>query len=134
MRQYENMIERFKKDITHEVKSHQSTIVFEVEKKLNMALEAEEMKENKQDEMAEEIRAKIEKEFADQFEARFNQLEEQLKEKEKVASEAKVLLNELQEKQKQIDSIPAPILSQELKAAPVVKDNSDFVIAELRKS
>ena len=48
--------------------------------------------------MVEEVRAKIEKEFADQFEVRFNHLEEQLKEKERIAHESKKLLEDLQSK------------------------------------
>lgn len=48
--------------------------------------------------MVEEVRAKIEKEFADQFEVRFNHLEEQLKEKERIAHESKKLLEDLQAK------------------------------------
>jgi hypothetical protein len=39
--------------------------------------------------MIEEIRARVEREFADTFENRFNQLESQLKEKEKQAFDAK---------------------------------------------
>jgi hypothetical protein len=42
--------------------------------------------------MIEEIRARVEREFADQFENRFNLLEAQLKEKETMAAEARELL------------------------------------------
>ena len=99
IKQYEATIQKFKQDISKEVGLHRATIVSEVEKKIKEALEAEEEKGKREEEMVEEVRARIEREFADHFEARFIQLEEQLKEKEKIALEAKQLLNELQTQQ-----------------------------------
>ncbi len=55
-------------------------------------MEAEELKEQREQEIIEEIRARVEREFADQFENRFNVLENQLKEKEAMAVEARELL------------------------------------------
>lgn len=54
--------------------------------------------------MIDEVKARVEREFSDIFESRFNQLEQQLKEKEKIALEAKKMLEEIQDKQAQ----PAP--------------------------
>ncbi len=47
-------------------------IVGDVEKKLKEALDNEELKEQREQEMVEELRVKIEREFAEQFENRFN--------------------------------------------------------------
>jgi hypothetical protein len=43
--------------------------------KLNNALQEEETKERREEELIEEIRARVEREFADQFEQRFVALE-----------------------------------------------------------
>ncbi len=59
-------------------------------------MEQEEIKEKREEEMIEEIRSRVEKEFAEQFEQRFNILENQLKEKEAMAIEARTLLDKLQ--------------------------------------
>ena len=76
--QYTQIAEKFKKDIQNEVETYRANIVADVEHKLNEALENEEQKELKQQELIEDIRSRIEKEFADQFETRFTQLEQQL--------------------------------------------------------
>ena len=96
LRNYEAQIAQFKRDLQSEVSSYRGNIVQDVESKLKEVLEAEELKEQREQEMIEEIRARVEREFADQFENRFNVLEAQLKEKETMAAEARQLLEKLQ--------------------------------------
>ncbi len=76
--QYVQIAEKFKKDIENEVQTYRANIVADVEHKLAEALDNEDKKEQKEQELIEEIRSRIEKEFADQFENRFTQLEQQL--------------------------------------------------------
>ncbi len=76
--QYVQIAEKFKKDIENEVQTYRANIVADVEHKLAKALDNEDKKEQKEQELIEEIRSRIEKEFADQFENRFTQLEQQL--------------------------------------------------------
>lgn len=76
--QYVQIAEKFKKDIENEVQTYRANIVADVEHKLAEALDNEDKKEQKELELIEEIRSRIEKEFADQFENRFTQLEQQL--------------------------------------------------------
>lgn len=71
-------------------------------------MDAEELKEQREKEMIEEIRARVEREFADQFENRFNVLESQLKEKEAMAAEARALLDKLQNNQQPTVIKPGP--------------------------
>jgi hypothetical protein len=99
LRDYESQITQFRRDLQSEVVSYRGNIVGEVEKKLKEVMDAEEVKEQREQEMIEEIRIKVEREFADQFENRFNVLENQLKEKEKMAVEARQLLDKLQNQQ-----------------------------------
>ena len=73
--QYVQIAEKFKKDIENEVQTYRANIVADVEHKLAEALDNEDKKEQKEKELIEEIRSRIEKEFADQFENRFTQLE-----------------------------------------------------------
>lgn len=61
----------------------------------------EAQQKQREQELIDEVKARVEREFADMFETRFNQLEEQLKEKERVALEAKRMLEEIQTAQHQ---------------------------------
>jgi uncharacterized protein YydD (DUF2326 family) len=85
LKDYESLITGFKQQITKEVSSYHSSIVVEVEKRLKEAADREDEKEAREQEMVEEVRSKVEKEFAEQFEHRFEALENQLKDKEKMA-------------------------------------------------
>ena len=104
LRDSESQIAKFRRDLQSEVVSYRGNIVGEVEKKLKEVMDAEEVKEQREQEMIEEIRIKVEREFADQFENRFNVLENQLKEKEQMAVEARALLDKLQNQQQPVVS------------------------------
>ena len=132
--QYEKMIQRFKIDITKEVSLYHGTIVQDLEKQLNKAFEKEDLQKQREDEMVEEVRAKIEKEFADQFEVRFNHLEEQLKEKERIAHESKKLLEDLQAKAHGLVLSPLQKVEEQPEQALLhhQKDSQDKALAELK--
>jgi hypothetical protein len=85
---YQNIVNRFKQDISKEVQQYHLNIVNDVETKLQEALDSEERKEQREQEMVEELRAKIEREFSEQFEHRFNLLEDQLAKKNQMLQEA----------------------------------------------
>jgi hypothetical protein len=65
LRDYEAQIKKFKQDLQNEVSSYRTNIVSDVEKKLKEVMDAEEVKEQREQEMIEEIRARVEREFAD---------------------------------------------------------------------
>ena len=65
LRDYEAQIKKFKQDLQNEVSSYRTNIVSDVEKKLKEVMDAEEVKDQREQEMIEEIRARVEREFAD---------------------------------------------------------------------
>jgi len=77
------------------------------------------------------VKARVEREFADVFEQRFNQLEAQLKEKERVALEAKRMLEEIQIASKQ-QVPPAPPQADEEAFLRQSKDMQEKALSEIK--